>query len=167
MDYQSPLYLTVNIKCKSHFDLANRRLSPDTCEAVTRLRDFQKSEIPPGRIGQFQVAVDNLEACFSLASLSGSHVEPGCIFIWLYHLQDDLAMDLILYRPQALLLIAYFSVFLASIEKSSWYVKGWARQLLHQVVKRLADQPQFLELLQWPTKKVSALLETQVNGIGC
>ncbi|KAH7156697.1 hypothetical protein EDB81DRAFT_787712 [Dactylonectria macrodidyma] len=141
-----------------HTDLANRCLPLETCEAITKLREYQDSQILADSLHHYQVAVDNLEACFSLAALSKSEIEPGCIFVWLYHLHDDLILDLIDHRPQALLLIAHFSVFLASIENKAWYVTGWARQILDQVVTCLAGQPCPLDLIQWPRRRVYELV---------
>lgn len=151
--------MRTNVKSRrSRINLANRCLSPDACEAVATLRASQESQIPSNSLGQYQVAIDNLEACYSLVALSRSEIEPRCIFVWLYHLHDDLILDLSARRPQALLIIAYFSVFLASIEENTWYLKGWARQLLDQVVTHFEGQPGLLELIKWPRKQVFELL---------
>ncbi|KAH6971195.1 hypothetical protein BKA56DRAFT_529467 [Ilyonectria sp. MPI-CAGE-AT-0026] len=141
-----------------HFNLGKRCLPPDTYQAVARLRAFQRCKLPLGSLDQYQLALDNLEACFCLAILSRTHIEAGYIFVWLHHIQDNLRRDLSEYRPHALLLMSYFSVFLASAEKSFWYLKGWARQILDEVVARLAGQPMFLELVEWPKKQLFNLL---------
>lgn len=125
---------------------------------MAKLRAYQESQIPADSLDAYRVALDNLEACFTLAALSSSKIEPGCFFVWLYHLRDDLILDLIARRPRALLILAYFSVFLASIENNTWYLKGWARQILDRIVTCLAGQPCLLGLVEWPRKRVSELL---------
>jgi hypothetical protein len=98
--------------------------------------------------------MDSLEECINLVVWAGIYVEPGVVMYWMHSVDDSIFVDVHAYRPHAILLLGYFSIFLALLEKNFWYARGWARQLISEIEVRLSGHQKLLELFQWPKQKV-------------
>ncbi|KAH6879843.1 hypothetical protein B0T10DRAFT_582520 [Thelonectria olida] len=69
----------------------------------------------------------SLECSAKLIALAGAHIETGAVLAWMYGIHESILMDIRSHRPHALVILAYYSVFLATLEKRFWYARGWAR----------------------------------------
>ncbi|KAK7408412.1 hypothetical protein QQX98_009397 [Neonectria punicea] len=139
--------------------LENSLLPIDTWAAIGRLRDFQEAEIPSASLKHYVESIERLEETAKLIACAGVHVEAGAVIAWMYGIDDSVLMDIGAYRPHALLTLAYYSLFLATLEKNFWYSRGWGRQLLEQIETKLAGQSKFLQLFQWPKQKLTDLYQ--------
>lgn len=99
--------------------------------------------------------VDRLEDNAKLIARAGPYVECGAVLAWIYGIHDSILMDIAAYRPHALLILAYYSLFLSTLERNHWYTKGWSRQLVENIEIQLIGQTKFLELFQWPKQKLA------------
>lgn len=131
--------------------LENTTLPLDTWDAIRQLRTFQEAEAPSSSLERYYSdAVESLECSAKLIALAGAHIETSAVLAWMYGIHESILLDIRSHRPHALVILAYYSVFLATLEKSFWYARGWARQLLDAIEAKLAGKPQYLKMLQWP-----------------
>ncbi|KAM5353319.1 hypothetical protein ACJZ2D_016781 [Fusarium nematophilum] len=100
--------------------LDNTFLPQDLWDATSQLRCFQESEVPLQSLNHYRDAVDKLEYSARLISLAGSYAESGAITAWLHDIDECILVDMAAYKPHALILLAYFCVFLAGIKKNFW-----------------------------------------------
>ncbi|KAM0563753.1 hypothetical protein ACHAPJ_001485 [Fusarium lateritium] len=135
--------------------LEHSALPVDTWVALKRLRAFQEADIPAGGLEHYAKAMDNLETSTRLFAAAGLYAEVGVAHFWLYTVDDSVFLDLAAHKPHALLLFAYFFVYLAVFEKTFWFTRGWSQQLMAKIEEGLASQPKFLEMLHWPKQKVA------------
>ncbi|RSL44778.1 hypothetical protein CEP54_014546 [Fusarium duplospermum] len=139
----------------SHYSLDNSHLPSDTLAALEGLRHFFSDQISPHSLPVYQSAVDHMDHLAKLIALAGLNSEAGTVLGWLFSLPERLLPDIRDRRPEALILVAYFSVFLLSLEKNFWYSQGWAKQVFEQILEQLNHRPQFLEALRWPRRVFS------------
>lgn len=92
-----------------------------------------------------------------LIALAGLNAEAGTVLGWLFSLPESLLPDIRERRPDALILVAYFSVFLLSLEKNFWYSQGWAKQVFEQILAQPIHRPLFPEALHWPRRVFSGI----------
>jgi hypothetical protein len=126
----------------------------DTWDAMSNLRAFQEAEVPASSLDDYIHTIENLERSTRLVALAGCYVETGAVLAWMYGIHDSILIDIGSHRPHALVILAYYSVLLATLEKNFWYSRGWARQLLDDIEVKLNGQPKFLAMLQWPKKSL-------------
>ncbi|KAH7232647.1 hypothetical protein B0J15DRAFT_432677 [Fusarium solani] len=135
-----------------HCSLDNSHLPSDTLAALESLRHFLSGRISENCLPFYQSAVDHRDHLASLIALAGLNSEAGTVLGWLFSLPESLLPDIRERRPEALILVAYFSVFLLSLEKNFWYSQGWAKQVFEQILAQLIHRPRFLEALRWPRR---------------
>ncbi|KAJ3537232.1 hypothetical protein NM208_g6397 [Fusarium decemcellulare] len=116
-----------------HPSLDGTFLPNDFWDATARLRAFQQIELPLHSRAHYQNAVDKLEHAARIISVAGASPEIGAIVTWLQDVDDCIFVDMAAYKPPALVLLAYFCVFLAGMKKNFWYVRGWDEQLFDRV----------------------------------
>ncbi|KAL2803250.1 hypothetical protein BJX63DRAFT_412569, partial [Aspergillus granulosus] len=76
------------------------------------------------------------------------------IFIWLYSMDDDFVACLQQRQPLSLLLLAYYALLLANMQRD-WYIHGWPVHMLMRIREIL--QKDYLEWLDWPLEQVGHL----------
>ncbi|KAH7153433.1 hypothetical protein EDB81DRAFT_868488 [Dactylonectria macrodidyma] len=130
--------------------LDNTFLPKDLWDATSQLRCFLESEVPFQNLSHYRDAVDKLQYSARLISLAGSYAESGAITAWLHDIDERILADIAAYKPHALVLLVYFCVFLAGIQRNFWYARGWADQLFEKVETSLDGQDRLVPLLQWP-----------------
>ncbi|RSL59628.1 hypothetical protein CEP53_005693 [Fusarium sp. AF-6] len=139
----------------SHCSLDNSHLPSDTLDALEGLRHFFSDRISQHSLPLYQSAVDHMDHLARLIALAGLNSETGTVLGWLFSLPERLLPDIRDRSPEVLILVAYFSVFLRSLEKNFWYSRGWAKQVCEQILAQLSHLPQFLEVLRWPRRVFS------------
>lgn len=132
--------------------LENTSLPIDLFEALRRLQNFQKIDIPSTSEVHYAKAVERLNNAAKLMASAGVHAEANALLAWPYELHESILIDIRAKKPHAVLVLGYLAIFFAAIEKSFWYCRGWAGALFEEVEKLLSGQPKFLELLEWPRR---------------
>lgn len=85
---------------------------------------------------------------------AGVNVEVGAILLWPFFLPDSVVIDIKDYKPQALLILAYYAVFVSALDKIYWFLRGWGRELLKDINDKIAEQEPCREFLDWPRKHI-------------
>lgn len=96
-------------------------------------------------------------------SHASAEIENETIFYWLCVLPSALLPQLQAGSPDALLLLAYYCVLLASAERRFWFWEGWSRGLLGEVEGRLVGE--YRGLMEWPKRHVYEDLRAAVRDI--
>jgi hypothetical protein len=78
----------------------------------------------------------------------------GAIVSWIPRAKQSVLSDIGARRKHALLLLAYYCVFWATLDKLTWYAKDWSRQLFDTIEGHLAGEEKFVELLKWPEQNL-------------
>ncbi|KAJ4256887.1 hypothetical protein NW762_008983 [Fusarium torreyae] len=131
----------------------NTYLPNDTFKALRCLQEFQSMDLPHSCLEDYQTAAVRLEYAAKLIALAGYNAESGVVLGWLFQLSERLLPDIEAQKSHALVLMAYFAVFLLSLETNFWYSRGWARQIFEQVESKLGEDAHFREVLRWPRKQ--------------
>lgn len=129
-------------------------LPMDTWDAMSILRAFLEAEVPSSSLDDYTHTIDNLERSIKLVALAGVYVETGAVLAWMYGIRDSILVDVASHRPHALVILGYYSILLATLEKSFWYARGWARQLIDDIEGKLNGQPKHLSMIEWPKKNL-------------
>jgi hypothetical protein len=99
-------------------------------------------------------AVKKLETAARLVSRAGLDIEVGTTLFWISDVHESIISDTRAFDHPALVLMAHFAVFMAALEKTFWYVRGWAKCVVRDVSNQISDQPRVAQALTWPEKKV-------------
>jgi hypothetical protein len=124
---------------------------------MQQLREFQQGHLPASSLDAYMDTLDILEECMDACAVGGLHVELGAATGFFWRVSESIVADLRAYRPNALLILAYYSTLLAMLEKTTWRIRGWAKQLMAQIDEKLREQSRFQPLLEWPRYHVAAL----------
>ncbi|KFA81140.1 hypothetical protein S40288_01004 [Stachybotrys chartarum IBT 40288] len=137
--------------------LEDTLLPPDTWQVMVQLRRFLESDLPSASREPYSKALDHMEECLRWCAVSGMHVEVGIALAWMYLIEDSIIVDIQARQAHAMLLLAYYSILLAVLERSFWLARGWAKQLMNQIAASLRGQVKFFGLLEWPRHHVDSL----------
>ncbi|WQF90203.1 Putative fungal transcription factor [Colletotrichum destructivum] len=135
-------------------------LPRDTFDALRRLGSFFRHDPQLTAPQDYEAAVSELMFSAKLMASAGLHIECGMVLSWPYVLPASILADIQELNPYALVLLSYFSAFLAIMGTRFWVLEGWGTQLLKDIEALLKDLPPFHEILTWPKEQVSRL-----NGI--
>ncbi|KAK2596572.1 hypothetical protein N8I77_013456 [Diaporthe amygdali] len=132
--------------------LEHSPLPPDTFSVLSSLRSFYENEAVLPHQEDYVKAASLLETTSRQIANHGPDIEIGCVILWAYMIPQSVVQDIRQYRHHALLLLAYFSVFLATTDRRYWFLQGWSKQLFDEVERRLRTTQRFQEWLEWPRK---------------
>jgi hypothetical protein len=93
-----------------------------------------------------------------LIALAGTHAEAGTVVFWPYMLHESLVVDFRASHPHSLVILAFYAVFFAALEKQFWYMRRWASGLIEEVQSRLLSHPIAAVEIRWPRIKIQELL---------
>ena len=91
-----------------------------------------------------RAALEGLKTCFRTTGISqGSGLsikleDKGVVFGWLAMVEMDFIVLLFRRQPVALVILAYFAIFVHSLDEVWWY-KGWGSALINAVVETLDE----------------------------
>ncbi|KAL1858730.1 hypothetical protein Daus18300_009864 [Diaporthe australafricana] len=122
----------------------------DTFSVLSELRSFYEGEELLSNREDYVKASSMLDFAAKHIAHQGPNIEIGSILLWVYFVPQSVMHDIRQHKPHALLLLAYFSVFLATTDRRYWFLQGWAKQLLDDVEMRLRAKNHFLKWLEWP-----------------
>lgn len=99
-------------------------------------------------------ATKELEKAVYLMAHAGANIEVGMVLFWPYMISDSIMADIQATTPHAMVLLAYYAVFLRILEPGFWFMRGWSTRLFAKVDEHLAGNPAFLEAVKWPREQV-------------
>ncbi|EEU33781.1 uncharacterized protein NECHADRAFT_56106 [Fusarium vanettenii 77-13-4] len=137
--------------------LDNTFLPPDLWDATRQLRFFLETEVPPESLTHYRDAVNSLEYSARLVALAGAQAESGTVIAAFWTLNEKILVDIGCRKPYTLVLVAYYCVYLAGLNRTFWYARGWVEQVFDQVERSLASHAAFKSMLEWPRTHVSGL----------
>lgn len=108
----------------------------------------------PERREPYLDAVKKLETAARLFSRTGLDIEVGTSLFWISDVHESIISDTRAFEQPALVLVAHFAVFMAALEKTFWYVRGWAKGVVRDVNNQISDQPRVAQVLAWAEKRV-------------
>ncbi|KAG6355124.1 hypothetical protein INS49_004205 [Diaporthe citri] len=111
-------------------NLHQSALPTDTFSALSLLRTFYEGEDLLSNREDYAKAVTTLEFTSNTIASHGPDIEIGLAIWWACDVPQTVMNDIRQHKPHALLLLAYFSVILATTDRRYWFLQGWAKQLL-------------------------------------
>lgn len=136
--------------CNSKINIHHSALPLDTFSALSLLRTFYEGEDLLSSREDYVKTVSKMEDISNTMASHGPDIEIGLAIWWAYDVPQTIMNDIRQHKPHALLLLAYFSVMLATTDRRYWFLQGWAKQLLDDVDRRLRSKDRFLQWLEWP-----------------
>ncbi|KAL7626497.1 hypothetical protein AAE478_003269 [Parahypoxylon ruwenzoriense] len=132
-----------------------------TIEWEEPLRNLQDRIVSSGSpfIEAYNYALSDMRAIFEEAcgksdgSRSG-HPSNRFVLGWLYRMQDSFVSCVHAAEPLALLLLAYYTVLLGTMNQC-WFIEDWPHHLISRVDELL--DPEDRSWLQWPREQVQLL----------
>lgn len=122
--------------------------------ALSHLRQFLIEHVSPKDRGDYEKAVTILEVSAVQIAHAGVNVEVGAILLWPFFLPESIVSDIKGHKPQALLILAYYAVFVSSLDRIYWFLRGWGRELLKDINDRIEEQEPCRDLLDWPRRHI-------------
>jgi hypothetical protein len=123
-------------------------------DALTQLRSFLASSEGPGDEVCLE-AFDEVSAIYqaTYGKRDGSFnvgLESQFVFGWLYRLRDDYVVRLRHKQPAALVILAYYSLLLKTVE-DGWFVLDWTEHILLRL--RESVEEELSVWLKWPMEQ--------------
>ncbi|KAH0439720.1 C6 zinc finger domain-containing protein [Colletotrichum camelliae] len=135
--------------------IRNTNLPHDILEALEDLQAFQTRDVSPGPENSYEKATLGLRDIVRTLAACGVFSEVGMVLRWLYFLDVGILSDIETLQPPALLLVAYFAVILASMEKTVWYLNGWGEAIIRQVDQLLEEDSKERSMFAWAKQQIS------------
>ncbi|EXK35670.1 hypothetical protein FOMG_08883 [Fusarium oxysporum f. sp. melonis 26406] len=76
-----------------------------------------------------------------------THGKTHIVMRWVWFLEDDFTKQVEKLNPQVLVLLAYFSVLVQTLE-CFWYMRGWGWRILESITEQL--DPDYAAWITWP-----------------
>ncbi|KAH8654649.1 hypothetical protein BGZ60DRAFT_157979 [Tricladium varicosporioides] len=125
-------------------------LPNDTFHAIAELGSFLKDSATLDSQGDYEESLSGLRLCAINISYAGINVEAGAVLMWPYTIPHSFMTGIRERKPHALLVLSYYAPLLAVLDSRHWFLSGYGKDLLADIVGHLADQEQFQRLLEWP-----------------
>lgn len=129
-------------------------LPTDVYNALSHLRQFLIEHVSLKNKGDYEKAVTILEVSAVQIGHAGVNVEVGAILLWPFFVPGSVISDIKDGKPQALLVLAYYSVFVNSLDRIYWFLRGWGREVLEDIIDQIGEQELYRELLEWPRRHI-------------
>lgn len=104
--------------------------------------------------GDYEKAVTILEVSAMQVGWAGVNVEVGAILLWPFFLPDSVVSDIKDHKPYALLILAYYTVFVNALDKIYWFLRGWGREVFEDVDGQDEVHELCRDLLDWPRRHI-------------
>lgn len=85
---------------------------------------------------------------------AGVNVEVGAILLWPFFLPESVVNDIKDHKPEALLILAYYAVFVNALDRIYWFLRGWGRELLKDINDEIEVQEPCRDFLDWPRRHI-------------
>ncbi|KAI1465554.1 uncharacterized protein F4812DRAFT_439283 [Daldinia caldariorum] len=126
----------------------------DVYNALSRLRRFLTEHVSLKYKGDYEKAVTILEVSAVQIAYADVNVEVGAILLWPFFLPEIVVSDIKDHKPQALLILAYYAVFVNALDRVYWFLRGWGRKLLKDINDQIEAQEPCRDLLDWPHRHI-------------
>lgn len=125
-------------------------LPTDVYNALSQLRQFLVEHVSLKNKGDYEKAVTILEVSAVQIGYAGVNVEVGAILLWPFFVPESVISDIKDGKPQGLLILAYYAVFVNSLDRIYWFLRGWGREVLEDINDQIGEQELYGDLLDWP-----------------
>ncbi|KAH9221946.1 hypothetical protein DL95DRAFT_381241 [Leptodontidium sp. 2 PMI_412] len=103
-------------------------------------------------IHTYNLSIDTLRLAFNVVfNKQPDTYEATDVFVWLYKLSDHFLELLSQRKPEALAILAHFSVLLKELD-DRWWINGWSKRLISQVYGALGEE--YRQWIVWPTREI-------------
>lgn len=85
---------------------------------------------------------------------AGVNVEVGAVLLWPFFLPESVVSDIKDHKPQAPLMLAYYAVFVNTLDKIYWFLRGWGREVFKDIDNQIEEQELCRALLDWPRRHI-------------
>lgn len=122
--------------------------------ALSRLRHFLTGHVPSKSKGDYEKAVTILDVSAMQIAYADVNVEVGAVLLWPFFLPESVVGEIKDHKPQALLILAYYAVFVSALDRIYWFLRGWGRQLFRDIDTQIEAQDLCREFLDWPRRHI-------------
>lgn len=129
-------------------------LPNDVYSALSHLRQFVAEQVSPRDRGDYEKAVTILEVSAVQIGYAGVNAEVGAILLWPFFLPDSVVSDIKDHKSQALLILAYYTVFVNALDKIYWFLRGWGREVFEDINGQIEAQDLCRDFLDWPRRHI-------------
>ncbi|KAG6358333.1 hypothetical protein INS49_014217 [Diaporthe citri] len=133
--------------CDQKSSLEYSLLPKDVYGALSHLRQFLIEHVSLKNKGDYEKAVTILEVTVVQIAHAGVDVEVGAILLLAFFLPESVVSDIKDHKLQALLILAYYAVFVHALDKVDWFLRGWGRELLKDINDQIEVQKPCRDLL--------------------
>ncbi|KAF4446541.1 Sterol uptake control protein 2 [Fusarium austroafricanum] len=91
-----------------------------------------------------------------------THGKMHVVMRWLWFLEDDFTKQVEKLNPQVLVLLAYFSVLVQTLE-CFWYMRGWGYRILESITEQL--DPRYAAWISWPRDQIELGCQNDLSSL--
>lgn len=103
-------------------------------------------------IDTYNQSINSLRLTFNVVfNKQPDTYEDTDVFVWLYKLSDHFLELLSQKKPEALVILAHFSVLLKQLD-DRWWINGWSTRLISQIYRALGEE--YRLWIVWPIREV-------------
>ncbi|EXL94485.1 hypothetical protein NOF04DRAFT_11450 [Fusarium oxysporum II5] len=129
-------------------------LPDDVFFALSCLRRYLSEAESPEIKVDYDKAVTILEVSAIQIAYADVNVEVGAILLWPFFLPDTVIADIRQRKPCGLVILAYYAVFVNTLDRIYWFLRGWGQELLKDIENEIGGQEQSREMLMWPRRHI-------------
>ncbi|KAH8588277.1 hypothetical protein B0O99DRAFT_677554 [Bisporella sp. PMI_857] len=132
------------------------RIQASSSAHTDHLRELQSlvNEAPASsdEIQTYNLSIDSLRLTFNVVFKKPPDTyEATDVFVWLYKLSDHFLELLSQRKPEALAILAHFSVLLKELD-DRWWINGWSERLISQIHGVLGEEHRLW--IVWPIREI-------------
>ncbi|KAF3354367.1 Zinc finger FYVE domain-containing protein 19 [Verticillium dahliae VDG1] len=126
----------------------------DVFRALDKLSEFLEQHVPPQSQEAYTLAMQALQRLVVFVKNAGPDPEFGMLIMFAYVVPDTVVGDIQSFDPNALALLAYFSVSWKMMEPRFWFMKGWSHDLFELIDQQVAGNEEMEDIIDWPRRQV-------------
>ncbi|KAL9948267.1 hypothetical protein ACHAP6_001290 [Verticillium nonalfalfae] len=126
----------------------------DVFRALDKLSEFLEQHVLPESRGAYTLAMQALQRLVVFVKNAGPDPEFGMLIMFAYVVPETVLGDIQSFDPNALALLAYFSVFWKMMEPRFWFMKGWSHDLFELIDQQVAGNQEMEDIIDWPRRQV-------------
>lgn len=118
-------------------------------DALDRLESFYRSSLSGPRLEEYLNSVNVLRRSAFSMSKAGPMPEASLSMVAAYMTPDKVVAELLTLDPFAMVYLAHFAIYLATMERRFWYMDGLPAKFFQLIDRRLVGLPEHLEMVEW------------------
>ncbi|EXL73148.1 hypothetical protein FOPG_11492 [Fusarium oxysporum f. sp. conglutinans race 2 54008] len=135
--------------------LEHSMLPDDVFFALSCLRRYLSEAESPEIKVDYDKAVTILEVSAIQIAYADVNVEVGAILLWPFFLPDSVVAAIRQRKPCGLVILAYYAVFVNTLDRIYWFLRGWGQELLEDIGNEIGGQEPSREMLVWPRRHIA------------